>query len=119
MLGAGPLRTTERNFGYSGWTPAEVHLVYRRARTRNKPLRRTDMAGGFSGVVMDGSDDLVEPEGVNAGSAEPESDAPQHPTLDAAPQDGAQTAAPVETDDDATRAARAMAPGQESEVGEG
>ena len=68
---------------------------------------------------MDGSDDLVEPEGVNAGSAEPESDAEQHATVDAHPEDGAQHAAPVETDDAATRAARATAPGQEFEVGEG
>ena len=68
---------------------------------------------------MDGSDDLVEPEGVNAGSAEPESDAEQHPTVEARPTDGAQDAAPVETDDASTRAARAVAPGQESEVGEG
>ena len=69
---------------------------------------------------MSGSDDLVEPEGVNAGSAEPESDAEQPaPSSSASPRDGEQDSAPVEADDSATRAARAVAPGQEYEVGEG
>ena len=69
---------------------------------------------------MSGSGDLVEPEGVNAGSAEPESDVQQPaPTSSEHPRDVEQDAAPVDADDSATRAARAVAPGQEYEVGEG